>query len=127
MLSSLEAVGETGRLRVRVRLLEPGAVVVDAKVRPGRFMRSVGRRRPSGKRRLIRLAPVTLSYRRAGHQTVTLRLSRDHRQALKRSGDARLAIGALAVDTALNRSTARAKVQLERCVDRRLEPADTRC
>lgn len=56
------------------------------------------------------------------HDPSCIRESRDVRGALKsgtvtitaRPGDARLAIGALAVDMALNRSTARAKVTLDR-------------
>lgn len=109
--STLKRVHKTGALRLRVRLGEPGVVVLGGQLRPG--ARVKGARGPHT-RALVRVPPAVLAFRRAGTLNVVVQLGRDVRRNLLRSRDARLKVTALAADQARNLAPLTEKVRLKR-------------
>jgi len=89
VLSSLRSIRRTGKLRLRIRTVSAGVVVVSGNVRPGRAVKAAASRHS---RKVIRVLPVSLGMRAAGSRTVTMKLGRRARRILGRSRDARLSV-----------------------------------
>lgn len=119
VLSKLEQIGRSGKVRVEIKTNEPGIVAVAGKIRPGVAAKTKKRARKGAKkvrhsRKLIKVPQITLGYRRAGKLVVTVRLSRSAQRTLGRSRDARMSVGTVAVDVFRNQDSDRTKVKLKR-------------
>lgn len=113
VLSRLRRAARTGRLRLRVASDEPAVVAFSSLLRPGRALRAGGRARRVS-RRLIRIKPIVVAFRRAGSLDVTVRLARAARRNLGRTRDARMALRLWAADAVRNQAAA----QLRRTIRR---------
>ena len=104
LLTGKRAIRRRGRLRLRVRAVAAGTVVVRSTIRP--------KRRPRA--RPIRLRRVVLRFAKAGHRrTVTFRLSRNARRRLGRWGRPRLVVRTFA-DAKQKRRTGRFVLAIRR-------------
>ena len=106
VLSRARRAAQTGRLRVAVRIDEPGVVALAAALRPGAKVRSARGRHWRG---VIHGAPVVQVLATPGEHVVALKLPRENRRHLGRARDARVSLAVLGADAARNQVGFRVK------------------
>ena len=113
VLSKLRTAARTGRLRLRVHASEPSVVAFTTLLRPGRARRVHGRPLTVD-RKLVKIKPVVLAYRKAGSLTVVLKLPKSAKRNLGRTTDARVALQSWATDIARNQTRRDVKRTIKR-------------
>jgi hypothetical protein len=118
ILSRLKAIGKNGKMRMEIKIDEPGIVAVAGKLRPGVLLEPKRAERKDAKakhsRKLIKVPSIVLGYRKAGKLTVTVQLSRAAQRALAISKNARMSVGTVAVDVFRNQDSDSTKVSIKR-------------
>jgi hypothetical protein len=110
VLSKLKQVAKTGKMRIEIRMNEPGIVAIAGNIRPGAAVKKSRK----GSRKLIKVPQVVLAYRKAGKLVVTMKLSRSARTALGRAKNAKMSVGTIAVDVFKNQDSDRKKLKIKR-------------
>lgn len=116
VLSKLKQVGKTGKMKVEIKMNEPGIVAIKSNVRPGAAIKAKKGQKKTAKisRKLIKIPQIVLGYRKAGKLTVTVRVSRAAQRTLGRAKDARMSVGTIAVDVYRNQDSENTKLRLKR-------------
>ena len=113
LLTKLRSAAKTGRLRLRVRSSEESVVALAPMLRIHAARRVHGRPLRVS-RALVHLRPAVLAFRKAGAQTVTVKLPARWRRNLARASTARVTVQGWAADRARNQSHAALKRLLRR-------------
>ena len=115
VLSKLKQVGKTGKMRVEIKMNEPGIVAIKSTVRPGAAIKAKkGQKTAKVSKKLIKIPQIVLGYRKAGKLTVTVRVSRAAQRTLGKVRDARMSAGTIAVDVYKNQDSENTKLKLKR-------------
>ena len=115
VLSKLKQVGKTGKMKVEIKMNEPGIVAIKSNVRPGAAIKAKkGQKTAKVSKKLIKIPQIVLGYRKAGKLTVTVRVSRAAQRTLGKVKDARMSVGTIAVDVYKNQDSENTKLKLKR-------------
>ena len=115
VLSKLKQVGKTGKMKVEIKMNEPGIVAIKSNVRPGAAIKArKGQKTAKISKKLIKIPQIVLGYRKAGKLMVTVRVSRAAQRTLGKVKNARMSVGTIAVDVYKNQDSENTKLKLKR-------------
>jgi hypothetical protein len=115
VLSKLKQVGQTGKMKIRIKTNEPGIVAVKSAVRPGAAVKAKkGQKAVKVSKKLIKIPQIVLGYRKAGQLDVTVRVSRAAQRALGKVKAAKMSVGTIAVDLWKNQDSESTKLSIKR-------------
>jgi hypothetical protein len=115
VLSKLKQVGQTGKMKLRIKTNEPGVVALASNVRPGATVKAKkGAKTAKVSKKLIKIPQIVLGYRKAGTLDVTVKLSRAAQRSLGKVKDAKMSVGTIAVDVWKNQDSENTKLKIKR-------------
>lgn len=120
--SHLPSMGKNGKLKIQITLDEPGVVVFNGAIRPGKAIKKKSAKSKSKSKakakksasKLIKFPAVPMGFRAAGRLNATIQLGADATRALRNVSSMKLSISYMGADAARNLATGTKKLTVKR-------------